>query len=268
MNVELIDDRTPLAIELRKRIQAYKAKNPHLTSFDIAKRFGLAPATFHRLENSEIKNPSFEQVSKVLRGIGSQKELYSFIEKHYPDILQTVRSELSRNFEKEQEMTDSFLRAMADERDGKVLRYISSKRKSITYSEIERVFGESGCRSIENLIEKGVVELDGDRIIVEETFMTANRELVKEMIIQEFKESYDLFGAAKGEALNYIHYLNSSVDAEKVMPLIVDELHKYITNIKNIIFDEKNMGDTPMWVAFGCDTFVPNKLRIQKINKE
>lgn len=263
--MQLIHESTDLALELRRKIKDFKLQNPGLTSFDIAKQFGLAPATFHRLENVEIKKPSFEQVSKVLKGIGCDTELYGFIEKHYPEILEVVESKVDKNLETKKDISSKAMEVMLDEKYGQVFRYIMSKKASVTEKEIIYEFGQHGQRALLNLKERSLIILDeSGRIICNEGIHIANYDNIARLASREISESFNREGANSGNSLNFLAYLTNSIDPDYVLPKIEQELRLVGWKIKKMLAeDEKCKGDTPFWLVLGTDTFTPNNLRVK-----
>ena len=89
-------EKESLARVLRDKIFSYKAARPNLSSSQIASKFGMSNSTFSRLENLDIKNPTFDQVMRIFIGTGDKPGLLEYLKKYYPDLIH-LYEDFSRN---------------------------------------------------------------------------------------------------------------------------------------------------------------------------
>lgn len=264
---ELIHGRPDLVVELRQKIVRYKKRNPTLTSKDIAKRFGISAPTFNRLENLELKKPSFEQIVKVLRGVGQNDEVISFLSKYYPDIVESVQEHLEDERKEKEEMSTDVVKMMSCTENGRIFRYILSNNKKINKDEIQKYFGLVGIEAANRLQSKGYIRYQNDAYHVVGSLSTKDFVNLKNVILREIEESFDAEGKREGTALNFMRYISRPVNLERVLPIIVSEYKKFHTHIDEILSKEENKGDTPIWIASLADTMMKNQLA-EKLNGE
>lgn len=75
-----------LCFFLRKSIREYKKLHPNFSSSQLARNWGLSSSSFNRIENLEVRIPKVDQVEKVLRGCGKEKEILPLLKKFYPNL--------------------------------------------------------------------------------------------------------------------------------------------------------------------------------------
>ena len=130
---------------LRRRVKHYKREHPALSSQQIAKRFNMSSSTLNRIENQDIKNPTIDQVLKVLRGTGETDDLLGFIEEFYPDIADTYKKVYSHNMERRFVEVDHE-RYFKDKSTFSIM-LLSLTGKGTSRREVRDLFGRGGSRN-------------------------------------------------------------------------------------------------------------------------
>ncbi len=256
-----------MASEIRRRIQNYKKRYPELTSADIAKQVGLSPATFHRIENLHRDRPNIEHVIKILQKIAPRDELVSFMKRNYPEFFRAIKDELFHEFEGMEKDGVDVLKMMSDSENGKVLRYVQSRNKRVSKTEIEKYFGLYGLKCAERLEKLGYVRYEnGTYSVLGKMYFTECADL-KKIVVKEIEESFHAQAAESKDSISYITYQTSGVDASKALPKIVTEYEKFTSKVQSIFNSNEYKGEDSVWVAGAVDTMIKNSLRSQGLAK-
>ena len=257
MNIKLVDDKPEILHELRRRINSYKKLHPNLTSQQISKRFGMSNSTFHRIENMELRKPTFDQIVKVLKGVGADKDLVQLLTANYPDIMDSIQSTVEESLEKDR-MSNDVIDMMGDDVYGKIMRFIRSD--SVSEDEITKEFGEDGLRKAEWLYLNGYIKKAGEKSFVGlKVRKVSSFQSIKRVVIKALEQDYNTTGAENKTALNFLSYTSGAADAKKVLPLISYELDKARSRIKDIMDDEENAGTDRIWFSLAADNVLHNE---------
>lgn len=246
-----------MSFEIRRRIQTYKKQNPELTSADIAKKVGLSPATFHRIENLHRDRPNIEHVIKILQKLAPNDELVSFMRRNYPDLFRVIESGLHQEFKEMEEMGVDTLKMMSDSENGKVFRYIQSRNKRVSKAEIEKYFGLNGLKSSERLEELGYVRYEDGAYSVVGSLLTSRFSDLKRVCLKEIEESFNASGRELGRSQNVLGYSNYSLSLEGYRKLL-REMKRFNKMIDSLLEDEIYQGDISVFRVNVADTLIEN----------
>lgn len=248
-----------LAMMLRRKIRAYKKARPNLSSHQIAKKFGMSSATFSRIENLDIKNPTFDQVIKVLTGTGDHKDVLAYLKMHYPQIARIYSEGFS---EKDESM---FLR-------GKSAEYMTNPRTSklmimalsecgLKKSVVKDEFGNEGLRTLDFLIEKGILySMDGELFRPKESGSAVDMKTTKALVNRALNDFYDVKGYEERTSMNFLSFQSESINLEKVYPMIISLLSELQQNVRTIFNDPSNKGEETVFVSMISDSLIKNDL--------
>ncbi|WP_419173387.1 hypothetical protein, partial [Halobacteriovorax sp.] len=75
---------------LRDKIRKYKKAHQRLSSNQIARRLGLPPSTFHRLEMGDVRNPGLDICVTVLNGLCTKQETAEFVRSYFPEVHESL----------------------------------------------------------------------------------------------------------------------------------------------------------------------------------
>lgn len=259
MMIQIVDDEKPkLMVELRKRISAYKRLHPNLTSQQIAKKIGISNSTFNRIENFDLKKPSFDHVIKILRFLGTDNDLLDFLKVNYPDIVDGLMEYLEKKRQRQDEADVDMLKMMADPEDGKILRYVKAKEYKVTRREIQDEFGRQGINGLDRLQEKGYVFYKDGFYHSLSGFRIYSKSQLKKIAVRELDESYSPNSVDK--TINELTYTTRCVNPAIVLPKLKDLTTEYKHKIECILSDKDNHGDTPIWLILAFDTMLESNL--------
>jgi transcriptional regulator with XRE-family HTH domain len=242
-----------LCTALRKRVQSFKNEHPRLSSQQIAKRFQMSSSTLNRIENEDIKNPTFDQVLKVLRGTGQTKDLLKYLEEFYPAVAESYREVYSENLDTE--FLELDLESLFVQKDTFLLMLLAYSKNGCSKSMIEREFGKKGLAGLEVLIDKNAVEVNGDLVTgINTKKVNLTQQNIKDLLTLSIDNCYtaDEFG----EDSNYLNFRSTNIDKEKAMPIIVSILKEAKNKIEDVLSQEQYRGEDYFFTGLVADTLV------------
>lgn len=237
---------------LRRRVKHYKREHPMLSSQQIAKKFKMSSSTLNRIENQDIKNPTIDQVLKVLRGTGETDDLLSFIEEYYPDIADTYREVYSENLDRTF-VDNNHEKFFKDPRTFTVM-LMAFTGEGTTESEIKETLGSEGLKVLRELFQKEILSINNGKISKSSGKDYAmSIDASKDLLINSIKKFYnsDHFGTG----YNFLSLQTSQVDREKVMPEVNKVLKKAFSEIHEMLNAEENQGSDKVFIGLTADTF-------------
>lgn len=251
-------EKESLARVLRDKIFSYKAARPNLSSAQIASKFGMSNSTFSRLENLDIKNPTFDQVVKIFNGVGDQKGLLKFIKDKYPEISIMYRSvyNLEREAKFYRDLTSDYF---VDERTHKLM-LLAASNNGVCEQVIKEELGRDGLRHLDLLIKEDVIEKRGEKYFVKDDGFLLTQEHSRDILLASIRNCYDLHGFNEKTAENWLSYQAESVNLSKVMPKVMSLIKELNQRVRELFNDPENAGEEVMWVGLASDTVLENNL--------
>ncbi|MFT6069450.1 MAG: transcriptional regulator with XRE-family HTH domain [Bacteriovoracaceae bacterium] len=238
---------------LRRRVKHYKKDHPALSSQQIAKRFKMSSSTLNRIENEDIRNPTIDQVLKVLRGTGETNDLLSFIEEYYPDIAETYREVYSEN------LNSSFIEVSHEsyfkDRSTFTIMLLAYTGEGTSKDEVLSLLGQSGLRELVGLIQKEILSesKEGKISAMKGQKVNMSQEAFRSLLMNSIDTHYkvDNFGTGR----NFLSFQTSSLSKEIAMPKINAVLKEAFSKVQMIIDDPVNNGLDKVFIGLTADTF-------------
>jgi transcriptional regulator with XRE-family HTH domain len=259
MTTNPIIPKEDLAHMLRRKILIYKQARQNLSSQQIAKKFGMSSSTFSRIENLDIKAPTFDQVIKILTGTGHHKELQSYLKNHYPEIARLYTEGFLEN-DHTNYVSDKISEYMKNPRTSRLM-IISFSVSGLKKSVVKEEFGNEGVRTLEMLIERGVLTSeDGEVYRPLDVGTAVSLSCTKALVNRALNDYYDLKGYENKTACNYLTFQSESIDLERVYPMIIGLLAELRKNVKEIFNNPDNHGDETVFVSLISDSLIKNNL--------
>lgn len=257
------EEANSVAQELRSRILEYKKKKPSLSSHEIAKNFGIPASTFNRIENLDIKTPSFEQIVKVLSATGNDEDLIKYLDKKFPQMTRMMAQKyatLGNTKIMKAEMQD----ALTNPRYSKIVTLILCK-KWTDKKYIKDMFGLDGLLIIDELKEMNIVkESDGGQLIITSILQHARSiKDTRDLFIEALKTSFDCSEAEKNSGENLISFQAHAVNAKKAIPILNEKLSNVYHTFFDMINDPEFKGDDVVFLGMVADHIVPKRIREQ-----
>ena len=257
--------RATLAEELSKRIRRFKKQRPHLSSQQIAKRFGVTSSTLNRIENLDIRTPSFDQVLKILKGTGNEEDIVKYVEANYPDAGKAFVNHIKSDAYWKALSTE-YIEELKDPETSKILFLVES-RKQTSLDFIQKQYGLEGIKIIKRLQLQKFIEIKNGAVYSKKcSAKIPNLKDSRDILIRLIQENFNYIGAMDNTAENFLSFNLKSVNANKAMPVIVDILQEAKSRIKEEMKDKNMEGEDSIFWGLCADTLIPNNIKFQRSN--
>ncbi|MFG1500414.1 hypothetical protein ABMA70_09415 [Halobacteriovorax sp. XZX-3] len=232
---------------LRDKIRKYKKEHSRLSSNQIARRLGLPPSTFHRLEMGDVKNPGLDICVTVLNGLCSKKETAEFVREYFPEVHESLYGHFYE-VQTQNTITGNEIQYFKDESTYKMM-IKASTYYGLSENEVLQEYGRHGHKIFMKLAADGVLKnRDGrfyhsdelQRIDTEATLSLTN--LVYSEMLTEVRVHGDPL-ASKAD----ICY--QSVDASKVKDELKQLASEFSYNVRKIMLSPDNRGEDVFFVS-------------------
>tara|TARA_Y100000590_G_scaffold470726_3_gene668724 strand:- start:2061 stop:2849 length:789 start_codon:yes stop_codon:yes gene_type:complete len=237
---------------LRRRVKHYKREHPALSSQQIAKKFNMSSSTLNRIENQDIKNPTIDQVLKVLRGTGETNDLLGFIEEYYPDIADTYKRVYSENLGTE--FTDISVETYLTNPDYFLILVLALSKKGISSEFVRSEFGNGGLRKLDHLMKLGLISPDKEGTFKSKVNHKLSQESSKTLFQMTVEKCYRPERIEDGE--NYLTLRTESLDKKKAIPELLKILKKAQTEINEVFNNPDYFGSDHVFLGLAMDYLV------------
>lgn len=248
---------------LKSCISKIKERSPHLSSNAISSKLRITSSTFNRIENLEVKKPTFDHAIKIVRAACDEKEIKNFIEKYYPSML----SNFSKIYKENSDVPFVKLEAESYFEDPATfeLMMMATTSNGITRETAAREFGNRGLRTLEKLIDNGIL-IENNGSISNSGRINASQETVQKLLLNLISISYDLEGFDEAKK-NWLSVQYESVNKEKVLPIASEIVHDANKKLRTLFTDPDNKGKDTVWAGIILDT-LPTTATNEKEKKE
>ncbi|POB13190.1 helix-turn-helix domain-containing protein [Halobacteriovorax sp. DA5] len=232
---------------LRDKIRKYKKEHSRLSSNQIARRLGLPPSTFHRLEMGDVKNPGLDICVTVLNGLCSKKETAEFVREYFPEVHDSLYSHFmtSNQLDKYESNVEEYFR---DQSTFKMM-IGATTCAGISENEILQEYGRSGHTTFMKLAADGILKNENGRFYHGDKtkFLDgATGAKVISLIYEEMLNEIRVHSRAQKSKYDMCY---ESVDASKVKAELKELADEYFYNVKKIMFNPKNRGENIVVVS-------------------
>ncbi len=196
-------------------IRSIKKSYPNFSSAQLAQRMGLSSSTFNRIENREIKKPTFAYALKIVREACGEEKVQTFIKNHYPEMYSDFEKTYPGNADAEFVPLEA--EAFFQDASTYEIMVMATTTNGLTRKIVSEEFGNRGLQILEKLIDKGVLKEEHGNFTLG-TKVNAGQETVKKLLQNLINTSYDLslFGTHK----NWLSLQYESVNSDVVIPKI------------------------------------------------
>lgn len=235
---------------LSECIRTLKKSHPHLSSSDLAKKFGFSTSTFNRLENRETSKTSFNNALKLVRTVCGEEKVQSFIKNHYPEMYKDFETTYPGNAELQffSEEVEGYLK---DPNTYEIMMLVSSNG-TLSKELIKEEFGNRGLEIINRLLLKGILKEENQSVSIGEDRFNYQQETVQKLLLNLVEKSYYL--EAFGTQTNWASVQYQSVDKEKVRPILRDIISRANAEARTALNNPANTGNDVMWVGLAYDS--------------
>ncbi|AYF43061.1 hypothetical protein BALOs_0037 [Halobacteriovorax sp. BALOs_7] len=225
---------------LRDKIRKYKKEHSRLSSNQIARRLGLPPSTFHRLEMGDVKNPGLDICVTVLNGLASKKDTAEFVREYFPEVHESLYGHFHEmaGYQKSNESIDRFFKEPSTFK----MMMKASTKYGLSEQSVLQENGRVGHKKFMELAANGVLQNKDGRFYTNNENMILDidtRAKLSSMIYQDIAENCDESGNAMG-AIEGCWF--ESLDAEKVVPLMKELVNEFNYQMSKIMMDPNNAG--------------------------
>lgn len=235
---------------LKSCITKIKERSPHLSSNAISTKLRITNSTFNRIENLEVKRPTFDHAIKIVRAACEESEVKTFIEKYYPSMLKNFSNIYKENsdvpFVKIE--AESYFEDQATFE----LMMMATSNNGITREVTIREFGNRGLKTLDKLLENGTLT-ENNGVISYSGRINASQETVQKLLLNLISLSYNLEGI--DESLkNWLSLQYESVNKEKALPVASEIIHEANNKLRALFTDPKYKGEDVVWAGLVLDT--------------
>ncbi|EPZ50536.1 hypothetical protein M902_1474 [Bacteriovorax sp. BAL6_X] len=225
---------------LRDKIRKYKKEHSRLSSNQIARRLGLPPSTFHRLEMGDVKNPGLDICVTVLNGLCSKKETAEFVREYFPEVHESLYGYFQDVTKLEAH--DKDIEKYFQEQLTYKMMLKASSAAGLVENEVLQDYGREGHKTFMKLAADGVFINKNGRFFLSDSDLrmsgySANK--VNELIYKELAEEFSLTQRNKKCSRSlWVESLN----LEKVLPELRELTEEYDYKMKKIMMNPDNFG--------------------------
>ncbi|MFG1505538.1 hypothetical protein [Halobacteriovorax sp. ZH5_bin.2] len=226
---------------LRDKIRKYKKEHSRLSSNQIARRLGLPPSTFHRLEMGDVKNPGLDICVTVLNGLCSKKETAEFVREYFPEVHESLYGHFQEtaSLKKQLPSTDKYFQEISTYK--MMLR--ANSKAGLSENYILQEYGREGHKIFMKLAADGVFINKNDRFFLnleDTTYSLYTSAKIQSNIYKEMADEALVTNRNK-QCTNCLWV--ESINKEKVVPLLNELTAEYNYNMKKIMMDPNNVGE-------------------------
>lgn len=232
---------------LREKIKKYKKAHSRLSSNQIARRLGLPPSTFHRLEMGDVKSPGLDICVTVLNGLCTKQETAEFVGEYFPEVHESLFSHFisTNNLEK---LDQSLERFFQDESTYRLMVFATTKA-GLSENYVLQEYGRSGHKVFMKLAADGVLKNENGRFFYskENVFLaeSAGAKLTS-LVYDELYNEINVNGSHKGTLFETCF---ESVDKKKVTNELVEISNEYMYKVKQVLLKPENRGEDVFFIS-------------------
>lgn len=250
-----LNEVTDLPSFLKNCIQVIKDRSPNLSSNSLSAKLRISNSTFGRIENLEVRKPTFDHALKIVRAACNDIEVKSFVEKYYPNMLANFMKVYSEN--SEVPFVKMEAEAYFEDPTTYEIMMMATTSYGLTREKTLEEFGKRGLITLQKLIDKGVL-IEINSKISNSGNINAGQETVQKLFLNLVGLSYDASGI-DGDLKNWLSVQFESVDKNKVLPELSKIIHESNQKIRIVLNDPKNRGSDVVWAGLAVDLLSANQ---------
>lgn len=258
--------RATLAEELSKRIRRFKKQRPHLSSQQIAKRFGVTSSTLNRIENLDIRTPSFDQVLKILKGTGNEEDIVRYVEANYPEASKAITNHVKSD-KYWKALSPEFVEALKDPETSKILSLVIT-RENTSLDFIQKNYGLDGIKILKRLQLQGFIKIKQGFAYGSGASKVPSIKDAKDVLLTLIENHFNYTGCIENVSENLISFNLDTVNARKAMPVIVDILREANEKISEVLDSDEMKGEDAFFWGVSADTLLPNTVKRENSMKK
>jgi hypothetical protein len=240
------------ATKMRELIREYKNTNPSASTRGLSREIEIPASSLSKIENLQ-KDPTLEEMLKILSGTGNLHRVNEILEEFSPELSRLFETKIAYGTKVEFHPVE--LDPFFSEEVPCIIVLMAACEFGTTREEISNLYGVVGIQSLEKLLsDKILVENDDNAIKFKDaTFRQLKprelRNVLKHCLNSFYREN------KYGTGQNWISFFAQSVDKEKVVPKARAILDKAFKDINKLMQDEANRGNDKLFLGMVMDLF-------------
>jgi transcriptional regulator with XRE-family HTH domain len=233
-----------------------KTKYPRFADADLAKKIDMSASSFNRIKNGRNK-PRVSNLIKIVIGSGNKDMLAQAISLVDEELGQTFEKTLAVTLEVEDKIVvDKSLEQLLNDSDLFITYLMAGMPNGVSLARLSQIVGGvTAKQSTKKLILSGVIEEKNEHFFREEGNLVRSFESVKRHL-NTYAKFYNPEHVGMGR--NYVSSLFQGLNKEALKK--VQDVHKRAhKEIQDIVLDESNRGDYPMFSVTFCDTLTTSE---------
>lgn len=232
---------------LRDKIRKYKKEHSRLSSNQIARRLGLPPSTFHRLEMGDVKNPGLDICVTVLNGLASKKDTAEFVREYFPEVHESLYGHFYET-QTQNLISDDVVQYFKDESTYKMM-IKATTHHGLSENEVLQEYGRQGHKIFMKLAADGTIKNKNGRFFHCDDLQRVNTETtikLSNLILNEMVNEVRVHG----NPINSKHDIcYQSVDGSKVKDELKQLASEFSYNVRKIMLSPENRGEDVFFVS-------------------
>ncbi|MGI4991257.1 hypothetical protein ACRXCV_01410 [Halobacteriovorax sp. GFR7] len=231
---------------LRDKIRKYKKEHSRLSSNQIARRLGLPPSTFHRLEMGDVKNPGLDICVTVLNGLCSKKETAEFVREYFPEVHESLYGHFqeSQTLEAFDESEERYFHDNSTYR----MMILATTKAGLSENYVLQEYGRKGHAKFMKLAAKGILtNKNGNFYASKDSGLLSDYTLNKLLtfVHTDMCNEINELGSPVSTLRNTWY---ASVDLKKVSSEFTQLTDEYIYQIRRIMNKEEYKGNDVVFI--------------------
>lgn len=241
-----------LCDQLKQIIDDYFVKYPYTSVNGLAKKSKVGASTLRRIIGGNIKgDPAPHTVLNIASAITKEKKLVNLIEMFDGPIGEMLRENFGPYLDKQAEHVYSHdLNQALKDRISYFIYKLSSNRTGVSQWEVAELFGETGIRKMEKMIEFDLLKQEGDKYHAKEKNFSLDLEIARDHL-PELVSFYKPENLAEGK--NLFYSLSESINEDGIKK--IKEIQKEaVLKIYDVMRSPFYEGEIPFFSVNLCDT--------------
>ena len=236
-------------------VSKLKESHPRLSALALAKKLDIPNSTFDRISKKEVKAPSFNHALKIVQEVCGDQSVQDFIRKFYPNMMADFRRVYPGNTEVP--FVDSNAEVFFQSPASFEIMMMATSRAGITEAQTLEEFGKKGLSILKELLEKGILKKEGEKIYIDGT-INARQETVHKLFQNLIGLSYD--PSHFGDNKDWLSIQYDSVNFNVVAPQIREVYIKANQKIRELLKAPESKGDEVIWAGLAMDRLTKSKV--------
>lgn len=230
-------------------VNKIRSTYPRFSGLQLSKRLGIPNSTFDRISKKEVQKPSFNYALKIVQEACEEESVQNFIKKYYPNMYDNFAKVYSGN--EDVAFVSSDAESYFKDPTTYEIMLMSTTKAGLSKNLAKEEFGRKGLTILEKLVSENILS-EKDGIVSVSGKINASQETVHKLYSNLVQMNYDL--DAFGSKNNWLSLQYESVNAQHVLPKLLEVYKKANGEIREIISSPDAKGNDIVWAGMAMDT--------------